>query len=58
MWDSRTFRMKFREFFFSKNSQKRFPKDGCFRFPISVCGDGQMNAKQVWYYAKFFGKCY
>ncbi len=25
---------------------------------LSVCDDGQMNAKQAWYYAKFFGKCY
>ncbi len=30
---------------------------GTFIF-LNVCGDGQMTAKQAWYYAKFFGKCY
>ncbi len=25
---------------------------------LSVCGDGEMNDKQAWYYEKFFGKFY
>ncbi len=45
-----------KKLFFQKIPKKDSQKMGTFVF-LSVSGDGQMNAKQDWYLAKFFGKC-